>query len=360
MLALRALAPDADALPVNGALLLGERARLMGFGRQGCISANGSCRLIDTADGRIALNLARDEDWDLMPILLDAETVDGWDGIARAASRCAVAHILALGIELSLPIAQDGPVSIPVSPFAITPTGSAGLPARAPVVLDFAALWAGPLAGSLLAMLGADVIKVESLSRPDGARRGHAGFYDLLNEAKRSVAIDFGDPAQMRQLQALVDRADIVIEGSRPRALKRLGIDRERVVARGGIWISITGHDDPDRVGFGDDAAIGGGLATHMARGWGEALFAGDAIADPLTGLHAALAGWALWRQGRGALVHLSLTRTVAFACAAGVAQGKELQRWQAMAEQDGTALYPLRTGQGTARASGADNAILT
>ena len=52
MLALRHLAPAA-ALPLNGALLLGERARLMGLSRQGSTSANGSCRLLDSDDGRI-------------------------------------------------------------------------------------------------------------------------------------------------------------------------------------------------------------------------------------------------------------------------------------------------------------------
>lgn len=359
LLALRALAPDPETLPSSGALLLGERARLRGLERQGNLSANGTCRLVDTADGRIALNLARDEDRDLVPILLGVETIDGWNDIARAAAGLSTADLMALGIELGLPIAQDGLIATPDSPFVIE-AGTAGVPsARPPLVLDFASLWAGPLAGALLAMLGADVVKVESLTRPDGARRGHGGFYDLLNGAKRSVAIDFADPAQLARLQALVERADIVIEGSRPRALRRLGIDRSRVVARGGIWLSITGHDDPDRVGFGDDAAIAGGLATHMARGWGEPLFAGDAIADPLTGLHAALAGWALWQRREGALVQMSLARTVAYACALDGAQGQELRHWQAVAEADATPLYPLRPVPRTARAMGADNAQL-
>lgn len=359
LLALRALAPAPAALPLNGALLLGERARLLGLTRQGRVSANGSCQLLDTADGRIALNLARDEDRDLVPILLGVEAVAGWDDIAHAARGLASASLMAMGIELGLPIARDGTIAPPALPFTIKDNGAGAPPTRAPLALDFASLWAGPLAGSLLAMLGADVIKVESWTRPDGARRGHVGFHDLLNGAKRSIAIDFADPAQLARLQALVDRADIIIEGSRPRALRRLGIDRDRVVARGGIWLSITAHDDPNRVGFGDDAAVEGGLATHMARGWGEALFAGDAIADPLTGLHAALAGWALWRQGRGALVHLPLARSVAFACATGVAEGEALQRWQALAQADSAPLYPLRTPSAPARAMGADNQLL-
>jgi hypothetical protein len=301
---LRAIAPKSAVLPECGALLLGERARLMGLVRGGRVSPNGSCRLIETRDGRIALNLARSDDWDLMPILLGVEQAGDWIDVERAAARKTTAELVETGIEFGLPVARDELVAPPVSPFAIEDGDASGsAPARPPRVLDFASLWAGPLAASLLGMLGADVVKVESVHRLDGARHGDGGFFDLLNSGKRSVAIDFADPDQHRRLLALVDSADIVIEGSRPRALRRLGILREDFVARGGIWTAITAHDDPDRVGFGDDAAVAAGVAAHMARVWGAPMFAGDAIADPLTGLHAALATWQMWRQRRSGLV---------------------------------------------------------
>ena len=57
-------------------------------------------------------------------------------------------------------------------------------------VVDLSSLWAGPLCGQLLAAAGADVVKVESTARPDGARQGPAAFFDLLNGVKRSVALD--------------------------------------------------------------------------------------------------------------------------------------------------------------------------
>ena len=255
--------------------------------------------MLDTSDGRIALNLAREDDWELFPILLCCETVNGWADVVSRTAQLPVTHLLERGLELGLPIARDAALEGDICLTGDFRPASHGERTAAPLVLDFSSLWAGPLAASLLGMMGAEVIKIESLRRPDGARRGHAGFHDLLNARKRSIAVDFDDAAQFARLIALVQRADIVIEGSRPRALRRLGIDQEAFVASGGIWVSITGHADPDRVGFGDDAAVAAGLSSLMACSWGEAMFAGDAIADPLTGLHAALAAWAAWHHRR-------------------------------------------------------------
>lgn len=342
MLALKHMAPDA-ALPLNGALLLGERARLLGLSRQGRVSANGSCRLLDTADGRIALNLARKDDWGLLPALVEDAAASDWDNLTAMVLRLPTAGLLARGAELGLAIAADRPAVAPKH-WVVHAPGGATRRRELPRVLDLSSLWAGPLAGSMLAMLGADVIKLESTGRPDGARTGHAGFFALLNGMKHHESLDFADRVA---LAALVADADVIIEGSRPRALAQLGIDARREVARGAIWISITGHGrsgaDAMRVGFGDDAAVAGGLASAMAAGWGSPMFAGDAIADPLTGIHAALAGWQAWRAGRGALLALSLRRTVAFAHTLGQARGEMLAGWQAAAAADTAPLYPMR-----------------
>jgi crotonobetainyl-CoA:carnitine CoA-transferase CaiB-like acyl-CoA transferase len=158
------------------------------------------------------------------------------------------------------------------------------------IVVDLSALWAGPLCGDLLAGTGATVIKVESPTRPDGARRGAAAFFDLLNGRKRSVALDFGHAEGVETLRALIRRADVVIEASRPRAIEQLGIHADDEVRNGGpqIWISITGYGRTDtsaRVAFGDDAAAGGGLVVWHE---GIAMFCADAVADPISGLAAA------------------------------------------------------------------------
>jgi crotonobetainyl-CoA:carnitine CoA-transferase CaiB-like acyl-CoA transferase len=192
---------------------------------------------------------------------------------------------------LGLPVARVGEAAerAAVDRIALGPA-----PAREPAgltVVDLTALWAGPLCGDLLAGSGSDVIKVESPARPDGARRGPAAFFDLLNGRKRSVALDFRRAEGVEALRALIARADVVIEASRPRALEQLGIRAADEVRGGGpqVWISITGYgrttDAGTRVAFGDDAAAGAGLVVWHE---GAAMFCADAVADPVTGLAAA------------------------------------------------------------------------
>jgi crotonobetainyl-CoA:carnitine CoA-transferase CaiB-like acyl-CoA transferase len=162
------------------------------------------------------------------------------------------------------------------------------------LVVDLSSLWAGPLCGQLLAEAGARVIKVESIGRPDGARRGPAAFFDLLNGPKRSVALDLASAAGRRDLRAVLAAADVVIESSRPRALQQLGVDVPDVLGQPEgprVWVSITSHGRGPgqglRVGFGDVAAVAGGLVAGEDA---APCFLADAVADPLTGLVAAAA----------------------------------------------------------------------
>jgi len=343
--ALQAIAPEAS-LPRNGALLLGERARLLGLSRRGGVSANGSCRLLQARDGRVALNLARAADWELLPALL-GEDVSGWDGVQRMAATRERVALLDKARLLGLAMAPDQAVAPPPRPFDIAQLGAPCRKPGPPLVLDLSALWAGPLAGSLLQAAGARVLKVESTTRPDGARNGNPAFFDLLNAGKASIALDFSDGADVARLRQLAEAADIVIESARPRALAGLGIDAAQVARRGGTWISITAHgragEAGNWIGYGDDAAVAGGLAAMMLQGWGEALFAGDAIADPLTGLTAALAGWASWCSGGGQLISLALSQVIANACALHQAGPAETRAWQALAAADDSPLYELR-----------------
>jgi len=204
--ALRAIAPEAS-LPENGALLLGERARLLGLRRQGAVSANGSCHLLETADGRIALNLPRPEDWESVPALL-GEAAGDWAALARVVATRPMAALLEQGRLLGLAIAPDEEVMPPAAPFRMAQLGAPHVREGAPLVVDLSALWAGPLAGALLGAAGARVVKVESMRRPDGARLGHEGFYDLLNAGKASVALDFSAAEDVRQLRRLVGAAE--------------------------------------------------------------------------------------------------------------------------------------------------------
>ena len=74
---------------------------------------------------------------------------------------------------------------------------------RLPVVVDLTSLWAGPLATSLLAMLGARVVKIDPDVRPDGFRE-HPALYASLNGAKEIVDLDLRQPGHRARFEALV------------------------------------------------------------------------------------------------------------------------------------------------------------
>ena len=376
----------------RGADLLVQRAALLGLRRQGQIAAGGSCRLLPTADGMLAVNLARSEDWALLPAWLEGCAVSDWDSLATALQSQTVDAVLERARLIGLPVAA---ADFPAPDFAhLAPPwcrirrhgapANAARAARAPRVLDLSSLWAGPLCGQLLHQLGAQVIKVESTHRADGARAGNAAFFNLLNAGKHCVAVDFSSAAGIAHLRRLIRWADIVIDASRPRALRQLGIDADELVAAqpGLSWISITGYgrDEPaaNWVAFGDDAGVAGGLSALLARSGGEHAFCGDAIADPLTGLHAALAAWSTHLSGGGCVVALAMRDVVAH-CAAwerpalsarhGTAENSELdtalraraERWHAQALRAGLAdQRPMMPAAAPpARPHGADNAAL-
>jgi crotonobetainyl-CoA:carnitine CoA-transferase CaiB-like acyl-CoA transferase len=313
---------------LEGPALLGERAALLGLARRGRISPGGSCRLLRAADGWIALNLARPEDRECLPAWLgEGDSRDPWafaaTRLAGLRARAAVARARLFGLPVAL-AAAPSPARSPrwLRVAARGPAAAARRPGEVPLVLDLSSLWAGPLCTHLLERAGARVVKVESARRPDGTRSGSAGFFDLLNAGKRSVALDLGQAQGRAQLRALALRADVVVESARPRALSQLGIDAAELVARrpGLTWLSLTGYGrrEPGArwVAFGDDAAVAAGLAAATGAPAEAPLFCGDAIADPLAGLHAALAAWASWRAGGGFLVDLALRDVAAFALA--------------------------------------------
>lgn len=302
---------------VDALALLGERAAIAGLSRQGSTSCGGAARLLPAADGWVAVNLARVDDVDLVPAWLeiDEPAGDPWGEVAGALATRPASEVVARGRLLGLPVAGCGE-RMPGEPGGVTafgPASSRGIAGA--LVVDLSSLWAGPLCGHLLGGRGARVVKVESWTRPDGARRGPPAFFDLLHAGQRSVALDLSTAAGVATLRSLVLAADIVIEASRPRALEQLGIDAEQVVRDGPqVWVSITGHgrDDAHReaVAFGDDAAVAGGLVA-----WGDdgrPRFVADAVADPLTGLVAAAAVLDRLREGGRWLLDVSLAGVAA------------------------------------------------
>lgn len=368
--ALASLAPTGALDGLRGSRLLTERAALLGLRRNGATSPGGACRLYQAADGGIALNLARDEDRESLAAWLEApEPVDPARLAELIAQRCVdelVERARLLGLAVS---ANRRPAATAGRWFEITAQGAPhpAPPTRPPRVLELSSLWAGPLCAHLLLQLGAEVIKLESPQRPDGARRGNAAFFDLLNAGKRSVAVDPGSEAGRRQLLALIASADIVIEGSRPRALRQLGIDTEALVRSqpGLTWLSITGYGrgEPQEqwVAYGDDAAVAAGLSALLFEATGEHLIVGDAIADPLTGIHAALAVWASYTRGGGKLISLALRDVVAFCLDVDPAPSlsQRQDEWTAIAERHGVREPQPRAASGKAQALGGDTATV-
>ena len=399
--ALACLAPARAFEGLRGSQLLGERAAIAGYSRRGSVSPGGSCRLLPSAEGWIALNLVRPEDWALIPAWLEMpgditwtpNPAANWSIVQRAVQDKPAQELVERGCLMGLAVAfQSGsippcggelgwgvfrkiplPLPPPAEPAPDSIRGGGGKSPLdgSPVVVDLSSLWAGPLCSHLLQMLGAQVIKVESVQRPDGARRGPAAFFDLLNAGKLSVALDPGTKQGRDQLHALLRKADIVIEASRPRALRQLGIDADTMVLEnpGLTWISITGYgrSEPQEnwVAYGDDAGVAAGLSQLLFDASDQPLICGDAIADPLTGLHAALAAWAGFQRGGGGLISLPLREVVAHCIAFDLpatagAMRDRCEDWTKLALDQGGAQLPIaRTAAGAARPLGADTATV-
>ena len=316
-----------------------ERAADLGLRRGGGVSAGGPARMLRCADDWAVVNLARPEDLDLFEAWIGEPCSDApWTTLARVAGRLDAETFVSNGRLLGLPVAR---VATPTDEqLAARPDQAEGAPRidrwapagppRDPaelVVADMSGLWAGPLCGRLFAELGAKVIKVESTTRPDGARNGSPAFFARMNAGKRCVAFDFRAESGRRALRALIERADVVIEAARPRAMAQLGID-PAAVARSRprtVWISLTayGRTGPwsNAVGFGDDCAAAAGLVVPDAAG--APMFVGDALADPIAGLMATAAGFAVLAAGGGALVDVGLREAALFVAQAPAAQAR-------------------------------------
>ncbi|NTG45912.1 CoA transferase [Agrobacterium rhizogenes] len=121
------------------------------------------------------------------------------------------------------------------------------------VVLDMSQFLAGPMAALRLGDLGARVIKIE---RPDGGdlcRRlylsdteigGDSTLFHAINRGKESFAINMKDEGDLRDLRALIEKADVIIQNFRPGVIERLGLDYASVTAINPriVYGSITGY----------------------------------------------------------------------------------------------------------------------
>lgn len=377
-MALEALAPGRGLGTIDAPALFGERAAIEKFSRHGPISVGASAQVLPASETHLVFNLPREEDWKMLPALLEdpcpkLPASHDWHWLAkRLADRDAV-NILERGRIMGLAVAPvDQTPSGPGPLFTLHRATEMRIPwsaNRKIRLLDLSSLWAGPLATSLLAMAGIEVLKLESPSRPDGARAGSRPFFDLLNGHKRGCSLDLHQAGDRTIFDRLLESADVVVESARPRALAQLGFDASTWVddKPGRIWASITGYGRRrDWIAFGDDAAMAAGLGWSPAAGPSDPRFCGDAIADPLAGLQAAVLILAHLRKGRGGLLDLSLVDLAANAAALPTESltlpiERSSQGWVVLEEGQRRMIEPPRSRrvQATAPALAAPNEIL-
>jgi CoA-transferase family III len=276
-----------------------------------------TCRFYPAKDGHVAINLARADDAAMLPALFGKAGVLTTD-IAAEMAQTSASEVVGRGRTLGLALAHLD--ERPVNPACVVMASGQSMikmPERLTVV-DLSALWAGPLAGHLLSLSGASVIKIESSNRPDAMRVGDPALFAWLNDRKAHRSFDLRTPAGRDAVIAMIHYADIVIEAARPRALLQLGIDADALVADipGLVWVTITGHgalgEAANWIGFGDDTSVAGGLSAALFHATGEIAVVGDAMGDPLTGLYAARMALEQRVKGTGARLGLSMSGVVA------------------------------------------------
>lgn len=195
-------------------------------------------------------------------------------------------------------------------------------------IVDFTAFWAGPFVTHYLAALGADVIKVESIQRPDGMRFQSVkqppaeqwwewgALYHGMNLNKRGITLDLTRPAGIALVKRLCAWSDATVENFSPRVMDGLGLGWEELsrVNPGLIVVRMPafGLDGPwrDRVGFAQTMEQVSGMAWLTGFADGAPVIPRGAC-DPLAGLHALAALLVALehrrRTGRGQLVEATM-----------------------------------------------------
>ncbi|MDM4139559.1 MULTISPECIES: CoA transferase [Mycobacterium] len=195
-------------------------------------------------------------------------------------------------------------------------------------VTDFTAFWAGPVATQLLGALGADVIKIEGVRRPDGMRfsAGRPPDWDqwwewgpvflCSNNNKRGVSIELGTGEGRELALELIAASDLVVENFSPRVMANFGLEWDAVRNANPRAILVRmpafGLDGPwrDRVGFAQTMEQATGMAWMTGHADGPPVIP-RGVCDPIAGLHAAFAAVAALvardRRGTGMQVEATM-----------------------------------------------------
>jgi len=224
-----------------------------------------------------------------------------------------------LGVPHSPPAVRSAQLKPPKSP--------RGGPLEGVRVVELTKVWAGPYAGKLLALLGAEVIKVETAALPEEMRAyggtdiNHAPFFLSINPEILSVDIDIKSAEGMAQLRELIARSDIVINNLRPGAMERQGLGYQQLKEIKPDIISVSikmwGNDGPlgHQTGYAPCFAALAGLAPLVGYPGGPPLGTSMRYGDSTVGAAAAYAALAalLHRElsGAGQFVDVSAVETL-------------------------------------------------
>lgn len=202
-----------------------------------------------------------------------------------------------------------------------------GLPLAGITVVGLEQAVAAPFATRQLADLGARVIKVERSGVGDFARRydrtvhGESSHFVWLNRGKESIELDLKDPADREVLDALLARADVVVQNLLPGAVQRLGLDAETVRAARPelIYCSISGYgpEGPYRAKKAYDLLVQCEAGLPMTTGTPDVPSkAGISVADIAAGMYAysgiLTALYARERTGEGATLDVAMLDALA------------------------------------------------
>jgi crotonobetainyl-CoA:carnitine CoA-transferase CaiB-like acyl-CoA transferase len=183
----------------------------------------------------------------------------------------------------------------------------AALPLHGVRVLDATAWWAGPSATGMLATLGAEVIHLEAIQRPDGMRMlggafvGRDQWWELsalflgANLNKKGLTLDLGNAKGLELCRRLIARCDVFVENFSPRVVESFGLDWDAVHALAPRTIMVRmpafGLTGPwrDRVGFAQTMEQMTGLAWLTGHTDDQPRIQRGPC-DPLAGMHAAFA----------------------------------------------------------------------
>jgi len=250
------------------------------------------------------------------------------------------------------------------------------LPFAGLTVVDLGTFWAGPYVAMYLGAFGADVVKVESIQRPDGFRFSGAfpqegpdwydrgGVWQGTNLDKRDVTLDATREDGHRLLRLLIAKADIVIENFSARVIEQFGLDYEalRALKRDVIMLRMPGFglEGPwrDYVGW----AMGIEQASGMAQvtGYPHRPMHPGGFADPMIAMHAGVALQAALehrdRTGEGQMIEVAQLET---ACCLTADQPMDFQLNGRIATRSGNR-DPRMAPQGVYRCGDGDWVALT